>query len=438
MTTNPTLRRRFTGLLAAAACATTLAACGGGGGATAKAGDTGGDITLWTHNAGNGPELAADQKVVDDFNASQSNYKVKVQAFPQTSYNPAVIAAASAKKLPCLLDVDSPNVPSWVWGGYLAPLDLTGSEISINDQLPSTVGQYNGKVYSFGLYDVALTFIARKSVLARYGVRIPTMSSPWTLDEFNAGLAKLKSSGKYQYPLDMQTFNVNTEWAPYAYSPLLQSFGGDLVDRSNYTTAKNVLNGDKAVQWASWFRSLVKNGYMAQKSGTSPNDDFLNGKTALLYDGSWDAVKDQAKLGSDVAFLPPPNLGNGPKVGGGSWQWAMSKGCDKQNGAQAFLKFMRQSKYFTSVSAATGTIPAAYASANADANYKPGGPLNFAQQFAKDYAVVRPVTPAYPFIATTFQKTAADLLSGADPKGALDQAVTQVDNNISSNGDYKD
>ena len=99
---------------------------------------------------------------------------------------------------------------------------------------------------------------------------------------------------------------------------------------------------------------------------------------------------------------------------------------------------MRQTKYFTSVSAATGTIPAAYASANADANYKPGGPLNFAQQFAKDYAVVRPVTPAYPFIATTFQKTAADLLSGADPKGALDQAVTQVDNNISSNGDYKD
>ena len=56
----------------------------------------------------------------------------------------------------------------------------------------------------------------------------------------------------------------------------------------------------------------------------------LNGKTALLYDGSWDAMKDQAKLGSDVAFLPPPNLGNGPKVGGGSWQWAMSKTCDKQ------------------------------------------------------------------------------------------------------------
>jgi multiple sugar transport system substrate-binding protein len=435
MTTQPT-RRKLAVLLVATTCAATLAACGGGG-STSKASDNGGDITLWTHNAGNAPELAANQRIVDDFNASQSKYKVKVQAFPQSSYNSAVIAAASAKKLPCLLDVDSPNVPSWTWGGYLAPMDLTGSQVSIDDQLPSTVGKYNGKVYSFGLYDVALTFIARKSVLNKYGIRIPTMSSPWTLDEFNSVLAKLKASGKFQYPLDMQTFNVNTEWAPYAYSPLLQSFGGDLVDRSNYSSAKNVLNGDKAVQWATWFASLVKSGYMAEKSGTSPNDDFLNGKTALLYDGSWDGTKDAAKLGSDALFLPPPNLGNGPKIGGGSWQWAMSKTCDKQNGALSFYRFMRQPKYFTSVSTATGNIPAAYVAADADPNYKTGGPLNFALQFAKSYAVVRPVTPGYPFIATTFQKTASDLLAGAEPKGALDQAVTQIDNNISSNGDYQ-
>jgi multiple sugar transport system substrate-binding protein len=427
--------RRLTVIVAATACVGTLVACGGG--SSAKAADTSGDITLWTHNAGNGPELAADQKIVADFNASQSNYKVKVQAFPQSSYNDAVIAAASAKKLPCILDVDSPNVPSWTWGGYLAPLNLAGSQVAIDAQLPSTVGKYAGKVYSFGLYDVALMFIARKSVLDKYGIRIPTTSAPWTLDEFNAALAKLKASGRFQYPLDLQTANVGTEWAPYAYSPLLQSFGGDLVKRSNYTTAKGVLNGDPAVRWASWFGGLVKSGYIAQKSGTSSNDDFLNGKTAIVYDGSWDASTDRAKLGDDALFLPPPNFGNGPKIGGGSWQWAMSKTCNKQNGATSFLKFMRQPKYFASVSSAIGTIPAAYVVSSADANYKPGGPLNFALEFAKSYAVVRPVTPGYPFIATTFEKTASDLLAGANPKSALDEAVTQIDNNISSNGDYQ-
>lgn len=35
------------------------------------------------------------KQVVKDFNASQSKYKVKIQAFPQGSYNDSVVAAAS-------------------------------------------------------------------------------------------------------------------------------------------------------------------------------------------------------------------------------------------------------------------------------------------------------------------------------------------------------
>jgi multiple sugar transport system substrate-binding protein len=431
----PTRRRLIAVGVAAFTSTVVLAACGGGSSGSSKGSDTGGEITLWTHNAGNAVELAADQKMVADFNASQTKYKVRVQAFPQVSYNPAVVAAASAKKLPCVLDVDSPNVPSWAWGGYLAPLDLSGSEVAVDAQLPSTVGKYNDQVYAFGHYDVALTFIARKSVLTSAGIRVPTIDSPWTADEFNAALAKLKAGGKFKYPLDLGTGGTG-EWWPYAYSPLLQSFGGDLVNRDKYDSAKGALNGDKAVAWAKWFRGLVTSGYMAQKSGTSPNDDFLNGKSALLWDGSWDGAKDAAKLGSDVAFLPPPDFGNGPKIGGGSWQWAMSKTCDKKNGALEYLKFTRQAKYYTALATATGTIPAAYAAADANPAYKPGGNLSFFLQEAKKFAEVRPVTPGYPFIATTFTKTAQDILAGADPQGALDQAVTQINNNIKSNGNY--
>ena len=77
---------------------------------------------MWTHNAGNKGELAAITKIVNDYNASQTKYKVKMQAFPQDSYNQSVVAAAASKKLPCILDIDGPNVPNWAWAGYLAPL----------------------------------------------------------------------------------------------------------------------------------------------------------------------------------------------------------------------------------------------------------------------------------------------------------------------------
>ena len=104
-------------------------------------------------------------------------------------------AAAAAKKLPCILDIDGPNVPNWAWAGYLAP--LTGMDDTLSKFLPSTVGKYKDKTYSFGYYDVALAMFARKSVLKKNGIRIPTIDQPWTADEFNAGLAKIKATGNF-------------------------------------------------------------------------------------------------------------------------------------------------------------------------------------------------------------------------------------------------
>ncbi|MGR6971029.1 ABC transporter substrate-binding protein [Streptomyces cynarae] len=411
-----------------------VAGCGGSAG-TGSSGADGNTLTLWTHNAGNAAEYGVVQQIVKDFNASQSKYKVKIQAFPQDSYNDSVVAAASAKKLPCILDVDGPNVPNWAWGGYLAPLDLSTGKVAVKEQLPSTVGTYQNKTYAFGFYDVALTLYSRKSVLNKYGIRVPTIDKPWTKGEFMAALAKLKASGKFSYPLELATGNTG-EWWPYAYSPMLQSFGGDLIDRSDYKTAKGALNGDKAIEWGKWFRSLVTQGYTAQKSGKSPNDDFLNGKSAISWDGSWSAAGDAAKLGDDLAILPPVDFGEGPKIGGASWQWGMSSTCSNKEGAQAYLNFSRQTKYFVDFAKATNTLPATDAAAAQVPGYKPGDKFNFFVQEAQKFAVVRPVTPAYPYISTVFTKTAQDILAGADVKGALDEAVSQIDNNLKTNNYY--
>jgi multiple sugar transport system substrate-binding protein len=264
------------------------------------------------------------------------------------------------------------------------------------------------------------------------------MANPWTKDEFMAALAKLKATGKFKSVLDEADnpgSNGGGEWYSYAYSPQLQSFGGDLIDRSSNTTADGAINGQAAIDWATWFRSLVTQGYMPP-SGTSPNDDFLNGKTAIEWDGSWDAAKNIKALGNDLAIIPPVDFGAGPKIGGGSWQWAMTSSCGNTAAAEAFLKFMRQDKYFASMANATGTIPAAYSAAAKVPGYQKGGELNVFLEYAKKYAEVRPVTPAYPYISTVFAKAVADILSGGDPKSILDQAASQIDQNIKSNDNY--
>ena len=158
----PHTLKRLAAVSVAAALALSLAACGKGGSSSSESTDASGTATLklWTHSAGNETELANLDQVVTDYNASQSKYKVEVQSFPQDSYNTSVTAAASSKSLPCILDVDAPNVPNWVWAGYLAPLD--GLDDTLSKFLPTTVGSYNGKNYSVGYFDVALGDVCAK------------------------------------------------------------------------------------------------------------------------------------------------------------------------------------------------------------------------------------------------------------------------------------
>jgi len=414
--------------------ATTALALTGCAKAGGSAGTSGGELVMWTHNAGNKAELGAVQKIVSDFNKSQSTYKVKVQAFPQDSYNQSVTAAAASKKLPCIMDIDGPNVPNWAWAGYLQP--LTGLDSTLSKFLPSTVGKYNGKTYSYGYYDVVLAMISRKSTLDAAGIRIPTLDKPWTKTEFDDALAKLKASGKFQYPADFMTGSTG-EWWPYAYSPFLQSAGGDLINRSDYKSADGALNGPAALDWAHWFQGLVSNGYIAKKSGAASDQDFMNGKTGILYDGSWAADEMSKKFGSDVVLLPSVDLGKGPKIGGASWQWGVSKTCGNTAGAMAYMKFAAADKYVAQVAKAAGTIPATAAAAAQVPGYGPGEVNAKLRDFSQKQAVVRPVTPGYPFIATTFTKAAQDIINGGDPKSILDQAVKDIDANQKSNNYFK-
>jgi multiple sugar transport system substrate-binding protein len=403
----------------------------------ASTGSTGSDgksntITLWTHNAGNAPELDAVTSIVKAYNASQTKTTVKVQAFPQASYNDSVVAAAAAGKLPCIVDIDGPNVPNWAWAKYLTPLNLTAD---LSKNLPSTVGKWNGKTYSFGYYDVALAMFARKSVLTDAGIRIATTDKPWTATEFASALKTLKAEGKWDYPLDLGTAGTG-EWLPYAYSPFLQSFGGDLINRKTNQTADGALNGAAAIKWADWFQGVIKDKLVAQKSGTDSTIDFQNGKSAILYTGSWAAPSTQKLLGSDLAIMPTVDFGKGPKIGGGSWQWGVTTGCANPKAAMDYLSFSLQPKYVARVAAATGTIPATEAAAALVPGYQKGGDLAEFRDYSKNFAVLRPLTPAYPFISTEFAQATLDIINGGDAKSTLDSAVKAIDANIKSNGGY--
>lgn len=420
--------------VAAVAAAVVLAGCGKATTNTPGGSSDSGQLTLWTHNAGNKEELAVVEQIVKDYNASQSKNKVTVQAFPQASYNDAVVAAATAKKLPCILDTDAPNVPAWALAGYLAELKLPQEMVA--KQLPSTVGKYENKLYSIGYYDAALAIFARKSALTAAGARIPTLDQPWTAAEFDQTLAKIKAGGKYAVAFDLGTGDSTPEWWTYAYSPFLQSFGGDLINRQDFRSANGVLNGAQAKAWGTWLQGLITQGYAPKKSGTDAFADFVNGKSAMVWSGIW-STENMTKLGDDGVILPPPDFGSGPKIGGGSWQWAISAGCANQDAALDYLRFSLDPKYLSQFATRQNVVPATEEAAALTPGWKQGEPKRFFLDEAKKFATIRPPTPGYPYLSSAFAKATQDIVAGGNPNDILDRAAKDIDANLKSNNYYQ-
>jgi multiple sugar transport system substrate-binding protein len=393
------------------------------------------DLSMWYHGAGNPVERDIVIGIINDFNGSQSDWKVNLQEFPQAAYNDSVTAAALAGNLPDILDMDGPNMPNWAWSGYLQPLTLPAG--ATDNFLPGAVGMWDGKLYSVGLWDAAIAMYARKSVLDENGIRIPTLEQPWTADEFDGILEKLKATGKFEYALDLG-MNDRGEWYPYAFSPILQSFGGDLVDRGTYLSADGVLNGPDAIKWGNWWQSLFTR-QLAPGTSETPADQqtgFLDGKFALQWNGNWNAVTALGKFGDDMLFLPAPDFGHGPKIGAASWQFGVSAESEHPEGAAAFIEFAIQDKYLAQFSEVEGLIPATSTAAAMTTNYKPGGPLATFFDLSKAQATLRPVTPAYVVISPTFIKAAADIADGADVQDTLDTAADAITADIERNNGY--
>jgi len=403
--------------------------------AIATAQDEPTEVTLFGHGAGNPEELAMLERINTDFNAAQSDYKVVMEQFPQLSYNDAVVGAALAGEMPCLVDTDGPVMPDWAWSGYLQPLNL--SEGAVDNFLPGALGYWDGQLYSVGFWDAAVAMFARKSDLEKYGIRTPTLDEPWTGEEFQAVLDTYKDSGDFEYALDL-AMNDQGEWYPYAFSPFLQSFGGDIIDRDTMLTAEGVLNGPEALQFGEWWQMLFQEGYAPGTSQQLADHEigFIDGMYGLQWNGNWAARDAIEALGDDVIFLPAPDFGHGGKIGAASWQWAVSADCPNPDGANAWIEFAIQPEYLIGFSDMNGLIPATPEAAAGSMFYSEGGPLEVFFELSNRQALIRPPTPAYTNAALVFIKTLMDIANGADVQTALDAAVDEIDADIEANNGY--
>lgn len=389
-------------------------------------------LTVWRHQTA-GAEMVASQQMVDGFSARHPGLRVEVETLPQGSYTESITAAALADQLPCLLDVDQPLVPNFAWTGHLRPLSEVLDPTLVAPLSTGARGSYRGELYSVGQFDIVVALFARRSHLEANGVRIATMAEPYTDDELLDILRGLKAGAPDRFPIDINTVHKG-EWISYGYGPWLVSAGGDWIDRDGYQRAEGVLNSPSSLEALGFYETLVEEA-LAERQ---PVDDqaFLQGRTAFHFTGSWVAQTYADTLGDDLLILPPPDFGEGPKIGSGSWQWGVSRQCEQLDAAVAFLEYLIEPEQIAAMSRATGFVPVTSEAATRTERYAPGGAWREFFEFSRAYAVPRPATPGYPKVSAAFERAVLAVRAGVAPEDALDDAVDAIEYDIARNRGY--
>ncbi|MCC5848178.1 MAG: sugar ABC transporter substrate-binding protein [Verrucomicrobia bacterium] len=393
-----------------------LSGCG-----SAESGET---LRVWAHQ-GQEAENQAMREIVASFNEAHAiaGIRAEIEFFPDHQYSERIAAGAAAGDLPDIMDLDGPTLARYVDAGLLAPLDDDFSEAELADFLPTIIAQgtIDDRLYALGAFDSALVLYYDREILAAAGVTPPNEDRPWTWDEFLAACATLKEAGVD--PVSLHMDESADEWYTYAFSPVIWSAGGSLMDPDT-GRIEGVLNAPENIEALRQWQQLFALDY-ADNSPVEPNP-FGLGKTAMDWSGHWMARSHLEAKREALGAAPLPVVGEHRAAASGSWAWAMLSTSDRPDVAAKFLRWVVSTENgIVPIVRANGAVPARRSAFEAFPEYEEIPYRLFKRQLT-EHGRPRPQTPHYPALTRNFAEALRDIANGADPAETLTRAATQA------------
>lgn len=381
-------------------------------------------VRVWAHQ-GQEAENEAMRAIATSFNAAHKNQKIRVELtfFPDSQYSEKISIAAAGRDLPDVLEIDGPLVARYVSAGLLHSLEPWFDAEAKKDFLPSIIeqGTIDENLYALGAFDSALVLYYDRSLLARAGVLAPRDGAAWTWEEFLAACKKLKSAGIEPVALHMN--ESADEWFTYAFSPVLWSAGGDLIDVGK-NSVRGVLASESNVHALQAWQTLFQAGYAA----TAPvePDPFGRGDVAMDWSGHWMARSHLKIKGDQLGAMPLPMVGANSVAACGSWCWGISSASHHPELAAKWLRWVTDRRQgIGPIVRAGGAVPA-NRSAFADFPEYNHDPYHLFREQLEHHARPRPRTPHYAVLTQRFAAALRDISRGADVKTRLISAEDEI------------
>jgi ABC-type glycerol-3-phosphate transport system substrate-binding protein len=382
-------------------------------------------VTVWAHQ-GQPRERDAMERIVAAFNEAHADLdlRIKITFFPDRQYADKVSIASASGSLPDVLDIDGPFVGPWSAEEILQPFDDLVPPSLRDDMLDSLVeqGTFDDQLYALGAFDSALVVYYNREMTDAAGLNPPAIvDEAWTWDEFVDALVAVRPYGAV--PLSLHMDEQSDEWFTYAFSPLIWSNGGRLIDTNNHQVV-GVLNGPRSIRAIERWKSLFENG-LAEATTTRP-DPFSDGLAAFDWTGHW--MLPQFEADDDLRFgvMPLPRMGDEPVAPSGSWCWGISRACDDRDAAWQVIKwFLHPEHGIKPIVEANGAVPGRRSAFELFPEYDEM-PRNLFREQLIEIAHPRPRTPVYFTLTSEFARALRDISLGADVESRLTQAAESV------------
>jgi multiple sugar transport system substrate-binding protein len=387
-------------------------------------------LKFWTFlpTQGSDPRSTALRTVVDGFNKSQSKYDVQVESINYARIDNMVIQSTAAGQGPDILNVYTDQLSMHTAAKTIAPLDSYVAAMPADEVKDFLIDlkfmRIDGHVMALP-WEMRVWLLGyRNDLLDKAHQTIPA-----TLDGLTKTAAALTTDQVMGFGVGASTAGLGAQ-AMETFAPLFWGAGGTLFDDKGNAT----INSEAGVRVLTWFRDLVKQNAMKPTVVSMGAEEiqtaYRAGTIGMQIVGSFRvaAIRNSPATGANFLTTRIPGFTADRPTPARLASQTLTIGSTSKNkdGAWEFIKYYLSTP--SQIEFAKASVLPSRASSYKDRFFTENPDAKEIQawaDYAREYGKME-VTPKdfsrlSEELAKAIQKV---IIDGADPKAALDAAVT--------------
>lgn len=306
-------------------------------------------IEVWWHEYG--PFTAYVKELIEAYKKVHPNVTINPTIASSTDMNQKLTVALAAGTGPDIMDADASYYVAYYAKGVLEPVNLSVFGVKSYQKLAARYvssglasGTFDGKIYTLPYQGNSMSLFINNKLFAAAGLN-PRKDAPKTWKDLMVLCPKLKKvEGNRTVRKAFEFPYHSPRWQLQDLQPMTEQFGGKILSDDGKTAH---LNSPETVKALTLWRDVTKacgDPKNTKNTASDPNQDFLDGFTAMWITGPWATPQVQAspiKNDFTVVGLPQVNPAK-PHTMVYGWAWAVNKNKPEVQKLVAwdFVKFM--------------------------------------------------------------------------------------------------